>query len=81
MRIDPLNVKYAIGPERCLTTASAALAESRKLWREMEPKGVSWAAVHSEASRLRTQEPLTLVQALQVVLDRLAIGAWTPQRS
>ena len=81
MRIEPLNVKYAVGPDRCLTTASAALAEARKVWHEMDPKGVSWAAVHSEASRLRIQEPLTLVQALQVVLDRLAIGAWTPQQS
>ncbi len=78
MRIEPLSVRYAPGPERCLTSASAALAEARKVWRETAPAGVSWDMVHGEAARLRTEQPLTLVQALQVVLDRLAIGAWVP---
>ena len=81
MRIQPLSERYRVGPERCQTSASAALAEARKVWREIAPEGVSWDAVHTEAARLRTQEPLTLVQALQVVLDRLAIGAWVPQQA
>ncbi|MCV2488286.1 hypothetical protein OF117_02840 [Geodermatophilus sp. YIM 151500] len=78
MRIEPIGVRPLFGPDVCLTGVSQALAEARKLFRESAPE-VSWAEVQAEASRLRTLESLTLLQALGVVFQKLSTGAWTPQ--
>jgi hypothetical protein len=73
MRVEALAVRPSVGPDRCLTGVSAALAEARKLFREAAPQ-VSWSEVTAPATALRAQQPMTLLEAIYVVFDRMADG-------
>ena len=74
MYIAPVTKSY-IGPEHCLTGVSAALAQARTMFRQAAPE-MSWADVTAEAHRVRgrSPEPMTLLQALQVVQNQIAAG-------
>ena len=78
MRIEPINGRSFFGPEWCLTGVSAALAEARRVFREAAPE-LNWPAVTAEVARVRAQDSLTLLDALNVVYQRLTTGAWEPQ--
>ena len=79
MRIQPINgTSSFFGPEQSLTSVSHALAEARKAFRAAAPH-VSWASVHAEASRVRGQDSMTMLESLYTVYNRLITGAWTPQ--
>jgi hypothetical protein len=80
MRIDPMNAASVFGPERAMTGVSAALAEARRVWQVNAP-GVGWDAVHTEAARVRAQQPLTLLEALYEVYRRFTTGEWDPRSS
>ncbi len=73
MRVEALAARSFVGPERCLTGVSAALAEARKVLREVAPQ-VSWSDVTAEAHALRARQPMTLLEAIYVVFDRMAEG-------
>ena len=73
MRIEAATGRYTFGPERCLTGVSAALAEARQIFREAAP-GVPWSEVTAAAHQVRVAQPLTMLEALHVVFDRLADG-------
>ncbi len=68
------------GPEQCLTGVSAALAEARRLFRRAAPE-LSWTDVTARADAVRAQEPMTLMQALSVVYNRIYDGRWIAPRS
>lgn len=73
MRIEAVAAGPIAGPERCLTGVSAALAEARKVFREAAP-GLSWPAVTAEANRISSGQNMTMLQALDIVLDRIAVS-------
>ena len=73
MRIEAIATHSYVGPERCLTGASAALAEARRMFLASSPT-VPWSEVTARAAQVRAREPMTLVQAIQVVCDQLARG-------
>jgi hypothetical protein len=62
-----------VGPEQCLTGVSAALAEARQVFRQAAPQ-MSWADVTMRAAAVRAHEPMTMLQALAVVFERIADG-------
>lgn len=74
MSVAAISSRPLLGPEACFTGASAALAEARKTFLTIAPPDVSWADVTAQAAVLRANEPMSLVQSLQVVLNRLAAG-------
>ena len=55
---------------------SAALADARAKLREAAPVG-RWDAVLSEVSRIQVERKTSMLDAMHVVLARLAAG-WTP---
>ena len=65
--------RYRFGPEQCLIGVSAALAEARQVFRKAAP-GVPWSAVTAAAHRVRREQPMTMLEALNVVFARLAVG-------
>ena len=77
MRVQPITGTSFFGPEQAYTSVTAALAEMRKVWQQSAP-GVSWDVVHAEASRVRAQQPMTLLEALRVVHQRMTTGVWDP---
>ena len=73
MPVAAISSRPLLGPEACFTGASAALAEARRTFFQAVPNG-SWADVTSQAAALRSREPMTLVQSLQVVLNQITAG-------
>lgn len=65
--------RYRFGPEQCLTGVSAALAEARQVFRKAAP-GVPWTEVTAAANQVRAAQPMTMLEALNVVFARLAEG-------
>ena len=65
--------RYQFGPDQCLTGVSAALAEAREVFREAAP-GVPWSEVTAAAHQVRREQPITMLEALNVVFARLAVG-------
>jgi hypothetical protein len=62
-----------VGPDQCLTGVSAALAEARQIFLMKAPQ-MSWADVTMRAAEVRSNQPMTLLQALNVVFERIADG-------
>jgi hypothetical protein len=67
------GVRSAYGPDQCLTGVSAALAEARELFRRSAPH-MSWSEVTARANVLRTNEPMTLLQAISVIHNQILSG-------
>ena len=65
--------RFRFGPEQCLTGVSAALAEARQVFRKAAP-GVPWSDVTAAAHQVRREQSLTMLEALDVVFARLAVG-------
>ena len=59
--------------------ASAALADARAKLRETAPAD-RWDAVLSEVSRVQVERKTSMLDAMHVVLGKLAAG-WTPPRA
>ena len=74
MRVEAVTASRSyVGPDQCLTGVSAALAEARQLFLQKAPQ-MTWSDVTMRAAAVRANEPMTLLQALNVVFERIADG-------
>ena len=74
MRVEAVTgARSPYGPQSSFTGVSAALAEARELFRRSAPH-MSWSDVTARANALRTNEPMTLLQAISVIHNQMLSG-------